>query len=165
MRLVDEEIAALYSWITGVARRLAGDTARGDDLAHDTILKALCAAGRIDSGRDMKPYLMAIMVNTLRSRWRHHSCLTICPLMGEWASGVFDMEMREEQRSVLTAISRLAKSDERVRSLWLYAMGYDYSEIAAMTCVSVGTVKSRLHYSRQRLKRLFKAQMSVKVKV
>ena len=33
--------------------------------------------------------------------------------------------------------------------LILYAEGYEYAEIAQMTKVSIGTVRSRLHYARK----------------
>ena len=40
---IELEIAALYPWIVGVACRMAGDEADGEDLAHDTIIKAIAA--------------------------------------------------------------------------------------------------------------------------
>ena len=77
----EREIDALYSWIRGVACRMAGDDMDGEDLAHDTIIKALLNAGRYDHGRDLKPWLLAIMSNTWKSLERHRACVPFCPLV------------------------------------------------------------------------------------
>ena len=75
------EIANLYPWIVGVACRMAGDEEDGEDLAHDTIIKALLAVVRFDRSRDLKPWLLSIMANTWKSRERHRSCVPFCPLV------------------------------------------------------------------------------------
>ena len=46
-------------------------------------------------------------------------------------------------------------SEEQVRPLWLYAQGYKYEEIASMTGVPLGTVKSWIFKTRQELKESF----------
>lgn len=45
--------------------------------------------------------------------------------------------------------------EEQARPLWLYAQGYKYEEIASMTGVPLGTVKSRIFTTRQELKESF----------
>lgn len=151
MSEIERDIAALYSWIVGVACRIAGDD--GEDLAHDTIVKALLNANRYDSGRDIKPWLLAIMVNTWKSAVRHRSCVPFCPLIdGVAECAPHDPLNVAASRSLVSLIRGMAKTDISMRSLLLYAEGYDYGEIAAMTGAKSGTVKSRIHYARQRLK-------------
>lgn len=151
MSEVERDIAAIYSWIRGVACRMAG--ADGEDLAHDTIVKALLNAGRYDRSRDIKPWLLAIMVNTWKSVERHRSCVPFCPLLDGFAVyAPHDPLDVASSRSLVSLIRGMAETDESMRSLWLYAEGYDYSEIAAMTGVKSGTVKSRIHYARKRLR-------------
>ncbi|MBQ7205013.1 MAG: RNA polymerase sigma factor [Muribaculaceae bacterium] len=153
MSEVEREIGALYSWIRGVACRMAGDEFDGEDLAHDTIVKALLHAGRYDSGRDIKPWLSAIMANTWKSRERHRACVPFCPLLdGVAVCAASDPLDVAASRSLVSLIRDMARRDVAMRSLWLYAEGYDYGEIAAMTGAKPGTVKSRIHYARQRLK-------------
>ena len=154
MRRVGEMIADLYPWIRGVACRISLNEMDGEDLAHDTIAKALLNHRRFDRSKDIKPWLMAIMMNTIKSDTRHRHCIDFCPLQEDWAGATCDMAWRYELQSIVSTIERMAVTDVRMRSLWLYAQGYDYNEIAAMTGASIGTVKSRIHYSRQRLKRL-----------
>jgi len=154
----EREIDALYSWIRGVACRMAGDDMDGEDLAHDTIIKALLNAGRYDHGRDLKPWLLAIMSNTWKSLERHRACVPFCPLVDVATVSVpMDPLDVASSRSLVSLIRRWARRDDGMRSLWLYAEGYDYGEIAAMTGAKVGTVKSRIHYARNRLKLLLSA--------
>ena len=157
MKGVGEKIADLYPWIRGVACRISLNEMDGEDLAHDTIVKALLNRRRFDRSKDIKPWLMTIMMNTLKSDRRHRHCIEFCPLQDDWAGATLDMARRYELQSILETISGVAERDIRMRSLLLYAQGYDYGEIAAMTHASIGTVKSRLHYSRKRLKRLLNA--------
>lgn len=149
------DITELYTWITGVACRMAGDQFDGEDLAHDTIVKALLNARRYDSKRDMKPWLLAIMVNTWKSVERHRSCVPFCPLLdGADMCTPDDPLDVAASRSLVSLIKGMSKSDIAMHSLWLYAEGYDYREIAAMTGAKTGTVKSRIHYARKRIKSL-----------
>ena len=157
MKGVGEKIADLYQWIRGVACRISVSEMDGEDLAHETIVKALLNRHRYDRSKDIKPWLMTIMMNTLKSDRRHRHCIEFCPLQEDWDVATFDMAWRYELQSLVETISGMAERDIRMRSLLLYAQGYDYGEIAAMTHASIGTVKSRLHYSRKRLKRLLNA--------
>lgn len=153
MSEVEREIGALYSWIRGVACRMAGDVADGEDLAHDTIVRALLNASRYDSDRDIKPWLTAIMANAWKSRERHRTCVPFCPLLeGAAVCSAQDPLDMAASRSLVSLIRDMARRDVAMRSLWLYAEGYDYGEISELTGAKPGTVKSRIHYARQRLK-------------
>lgn len=153
MSVVENEIATLYQWIVGVACRMSSCVADGEDLAHDTIVKALLSAGRFDRSRDLKPWLLTIMANTMKSRERHRLCVPFCPLVDDVCCPVDPLDAAAYE-SLVSLIRRLAISDIAMRSLWLYAMGYDYGEIAEATGARTGTVKSRIHYARKRLKNL-----------
>lgn len=150
---IEREIAALYPWIVGVACRMACED--GEDLAHDTIVKALVHSSRYDRGRDLKPWLLAIMLNTWKSDVRHRACIQFCPLVeGVSACVPHDPLDVAASRSLVSLIRGMAMSDISMLSLWLYAEGYDYGEIARKTGAKTGTIKSRIHYARQRLKAL-----------
>lgn len=149
------EIVDLYPWIVGVACRMAGEDADGEDLAHDTIIKALVNARRYDAARDLKPWLLSIMANTWKSQERHRACVPFCTLVEGVAVRVpHDPLDVAASRTLLSLIREMARRDVAMRSLWLYAEGYDYGEIAVATGARTGTVKSRIHYARKRLKRL-----------
>ena len=151
MNNIEQEIAHLYSWIRGVACRISCDVMDGEDLAHDTIIKALLNASRFHAGRDLKPWLMAIMANTYKSKMRHVAKIPFCPLQDEWT---IIYRSDPDDRITCKSIIALMQSDSRLQSLWLYASGYDYGEIAVMLGIKPGTVKSRIYYARKRLKSL-----------
>ncbi len=158
MNCVEREVERLYLWIRAVACRMACDESDGEDLAHDTIVKALTNARRFDGTKDIKPWLMAIMSNTFKSRRRRCGLVSFCPLHEVWSvCGREDPASAEAFRSLLSLIRTMSSKDVKMRSLLLYAEGYDYVEIAARTGANVGTVKSRIYYARKRLKSLLES--------
>ena len=66
----------------------------------------------------------------------------------------------ERARALNTALSRIA-ADQRSAIVLYDVEGYDYSEIAEMTGVSVGTVKSRIHRGRLALRALLEGRMEL----
>ncbi|MBQ8736118.1 MAG: hypothetical protein IJY75_09165 [Bacteroidaceae bacterium] len=55
-------------------------------------------------------------------------------------------------RELITLVKSM--SQEYFLPLMLYADGYKYQEIAENLGISIGTVKSRIHSARQRLKKM-----------
>ena len=66
----------------------------------------------------------------------------------------------ERQRVLVAAMSAIA-ADQRTAIVLYDVEGYDYSEIAAMTGVSLGTVKSRIHRGRLALRALLADRMEL----
>lgn len=158
MNVVEKEVERLYSWIMAVASRMARDCADWEDLAHDTIVKALVNAGKYDCGKDIKPWIVAIMSNTFKSRMHRCGLITFLPLREVCSVCGHDDPMgAEASRSLVFLIRRMSENDVKMRSLLLYAEGYDYNEIAELTGVRVGTVKSRIHNARKMLNGMLEA--------
>jgi RNA polymerase sigma-70 factor (ECF subfamily) len=66
----------------------------------------------------------------------------------------------ERSRLLATAMARI--TDDQRTAIVLYDVeGYDYTEIAAMTGVSLGTVKSRIHRGRLALRALLEDRMEI----
>jgi RNA polymerase sigma-70 factor (ECF subfamily) len=66
----------------------------------------------------------------------------------------------ERTRALAGALSRIT-DDQRVAIVLYDVEGYDYAEIADMTGVSLGTVKSRIHRGRLALRALLKDRMEL----
>ena len=66
-----------------------------------------------------------------------------------------------ERQRVLVAAMRAIGADQRTAIVLYDVEGYDYSEIAAMTGVSLGTVKSRIHRGRLALRALLADRMEL----
>jgi RNA polymerase sigma-70 factor (ECF subfamily) len=68
--------------------------------------------------------------------------------------------MAERHRALNAAMARI--TDDQRTAIVLYDVeGYDYAEIAGMTSVSVGTVKSRIHRGRLALRGLLADRMDL----
>ena len=68
--------------------------------------------------------------------------------------------MTERSRELAAALSRIA-DDQRIAIVLYDIEGYDYVEIARITGVSLGTVKSRIHRGRLALRGLLKGNMEL----
>jgi RNA polymerase sigma-70 factor (ECF subfamily) len=66
----------------------------------------------------------------------------------------------ERSRALAGALARIA-ADQRVAIVLYDVDGYDYAEIAVMTGVSLGTVKSRIHRGRLALRLLLESRMEL----
>ncbi len=159
-RLVRRHERAVYN----VALRLVGASMAAEEVTQDTFMRAYGALARFRGG-DFRPWLMRIATNRaydeLRRRKRAPSSfeeLTYEPEV-EWSTltGVEEPDARMERlelaRTLADALAQLP-NDQRVAVVLSDVQGYDYWEIAAITGVPYGTVKSRLSRARGRLRAL-----------
>lgn len=68
--------------------------------------------------------------------------------------------LRSRSRSIAVAMGQIT-SDQRTAILLYDVEGYDYLEIAEMTGVSLGTVKSRIHRGRLALREILASEMEL----
>jgi RNA polymerase sigma-70 factor (ECF subfamily) len=66
----------------------------------------------------------------------------------------------ERTRVLQDALSRITP-DQRAANVLFDIEGYDYAEIAEMTAVSLGTVKSRIHRGRLALRQVLEGRMEL----
>jgi len=141
------------------ALAVTGDPAAASDLLQDVFLRMHRFAGRIDPERPLEPWLYRTTTN-LTYTWvkRHKRWLRPLEDMVEWISGGDKQspshiaEKKEEWQDVRKAISNLPISQRMVVVLY-YINDLSLKEISEILDVPVGTIKSRLHYGRQALKR------------
>jgi len=159
-RLVRRHERAVYN----VALRLVGAGMAAEEVTQDTFMRAYGALARFRGG-DFRPWLMRIATNRaydeLRRRKRVPGSfeeLTYEPEV-EWSTltGVEDPDIRMERlelaRTLADALAQLPHA-QRLAVVLSDVQGYDYWEIAAITGVPYGTVKSRLSRARGRLRAL-----------
>lgn len=143
------------------ALSLAGDAAYADDLAQETLLNAFRSWHRYRPGTNIRAWLFTILRNLAISnhrRTRHHvhpcdfSELEGTLTMLESSDG--DVERRTLNRvtaeRVLSA-TQILSADFREALVLRDVEGLSYNEVADITGVSVGTVKSRLFRARRTL--------------
>jgi len=158
-----EALGELYdrhrSMVYRTALAITGEPETAADLVQDVFLRLHRFAHRIDSDRPIQPWLYRITANLAytwmkrRSRW-----LRFLREMGDWVTrerkpSVQRMaEIDEEIRWVQQAVSSLPPP-QRIVVVLYYVNDLSLSEIAETLDIPVGTVKSRLHYGRETLKK------------
>ncbi len=141
------------------ALAVTGDDAAAADLMQDVFLRVHRFANRIDPERPLEPWLYRTTMN-LTYTWvkRHNRWLRPLEDMAEWLTGgqkqspSYLIEMEDEWRGVHRAIGTLSLPQSAVVVLY-YINDLSLQEISEVLDVPVGTVKSRLHYGRQALKK------------
>lgn len=137
---------------------ITGDPEAAADLAQDVFLRLYRFADHIDPGRPLEPWLYRMTVN-LSYTWIKRNRRWLRPLedLAEWLIGSRQSphevaEMQDDWDRVQGAVSNLP-FPQRVVIVLYYLNDLSLQDIAEILDVPVGTVKSRLHYGRQTLRK------------
>ncbi len=140
-----------------VARTLTRQDAEAEDLVQDTLLRAFRAVGTFD-GRHPRSWLLTIMRNTHinRNRRRRPELLRNPDAATTNASGEVGHEEasgfdEDFDAAVESALIELSVPFRAVVEL-VDIRGLSYAEAARELAVPVGTVMSRLHRARRRIR-------------
>ena len=138
---------------------ITGDTEAASDLLQDVFLRLYRFADRIDPQRPLEPWLYRMTAN-LSYTWVKRSRRWLQPLedLADWLAGNGKntphevAERNDEWNQVQKAVSSLP-FQQRVVVILYYMNDLSLQEISNILEVPVGTVKSRLHYGRETLKK------------
>jgi RNA polymerase sigma-70 factor (ECF subfamily) len=146
-RLV-EQYAALGS---RTARVLLSNPSDAEDASQEAWLDAWRALPRFELGRPFRPWLLTLVANRCRMKARRHNPEVALDegmadeRAAEMEAGTdFDVELQD-------ALDALEPEQRHVVALRFYA-DLQLDEIAEVLGVPLGTVKSRLHRSLERLR-------------
>jgi len=158
--LVGRHERAVYA----VCLRILRDVPAAEDATQDTFLKAWQALGAFRGGL-VRPWLLRIATNrcydVIRARGRRPAdsldaeAFEVEPT---WTSQAPPGEAPEAFAARAELSARLERAlaglpdDQRVTIVLADVQGYGYDEVAAITGVAVGTVKSRVSRARARLR-------------
>lgn len=146
-------IASDIEWIENRARKFCKERAQAADLAYETVLKCLEVAERYRPGMPFRPWASVIMTNIYRMLYNRRKCVVFSDYSEcEEFADRCRTEERALLRDVLEAVGELDRRSVCIRCVLLYIDGYDYNEIASLTGICVGTVKSRMREGRRMLK-------------
>ncbi len=158
-QLISEYQRLAYS----VAYRLLQDPDAAADAVQDSFIKAYRALDSFRGG-SFKSWLMRIVTNTcydvLRARKRNRTdSLEEMPVESEYIPALTDRREspqqyveRQELASLLMAAIQTLPEDQRISIVLCDVEGYAYEEIADMTGVAIGTVKSRISRARGKVR-------------
>ena len=149
------------------ARRMTKSETDAEDLVQETMLKAYRFFDKFEEGTNCKAWLFKIMtnifINNYRSKSKSPEALAIDDiddgfLYGQLAQnyGVNDPEKEFFSKifddDIKNAIKDLPE-DFRIVVVLSFLEGFAYQEIAEITGLQIGTVKSRLHRGRKLLQK------------
>ncbi len=153
--LYDRHQRLVYRTAVGIT----GDEQVASDLLQDVFLRVHRFARHIDPDRPLEPWLYRTTAN-LTYTWmkRHNRWLRPLEEVAEWLAGskkqspAYVAETDQEWRDIRKAIASLSLQ-QRVVVVLYYINDLSLQEISEILDAPVGTIKSRLFYGRQALKR------------
>ena len=141
------------------ALAITHDRQSAEDILQECFLKLNAYARRIDVNLPLEPWLYRVTVNqaytwvTRRSRWLTSLESVIDRLVSPArANAEYQVEIAELQLAIQRAIDSLPPN-QRMTVVLYYLNDLSLKEISYILDCPVGTVKSRLHYGREQLKR------------
>ena len=169
-RLCDGDLAALGTLydryrlpVFHTALAVTHDRQAAEDILQECFLKLNSYAPRIDVSLPLEPWLYRVTVNlsytwvSRRSRWLVSLESVIDKLVSPARAGAeYHAEMAEFQAVLQRAIDSLPAS-QRMTVILYYLNDLSLKEISYVLDCPVGTVKSRLHYGREHLKKCLDA--------
>lgn len=162
--LVDCYQSAVYS----LSYRLLGNREAAEDAAQETFLSAFRALGRF-AGGNFRSWLLRIAANECKDELRRRKrkdALSLDEIFGRTESPIEihhpseRAEIRVEEHEMSAGIERILLNlpfEQRQAILLVDIYDFHYEEVATMTLSSIGTIKSRIHRGRQRLRELFES--------
>ena len=162
-RAFEEEAIPHLDTVYRVALRLSSDPSQADDLTQETMLKAFRSWHQYKQGTNVRAWLLTILRNTFINQYRRSKTLGSTVDVDEVEGfTIFDavQDVDPEGRffdqivddEVLRAIDELPEEFRETLTL-SDIESLSYAEIAEITGVPVGTVKSRLFRARQALQK------------
>jgi RNA polymerase sigma-70 factor, ECF subfamily len=161
----ERDAIPLLDHLYGGARRMTRSRAEAEDLVQDTMLKAYAGFRSFRQGTHLKAWLFRIMHNTWISDYHKARRRPIEHLSGEITNWQYAdrqpcLECRSAEVEALEALpdSEITEALDslpaslRVTIYYADVCGYPYKEIADIMDIPMGTVMSRLHRARCRLR-------------
>ena len=154
---------ALYDKYKGQAYRTAlaitRDQGAAEDILQECFLRVYAHIDKIDVSRPLSPWIHRIAVNlsynwvTKRKRWFPSLEEVIEQFVGDHRSSPEHILEREELQHIVQEAIHSLSFAQRVVIILFHLNGFSLEEIAYILDCPVGTVKSRLYYGRQNLRR------------
>jgi RNA polymerase sigma-70 factor (ECF subfamily) len=143
--------------VVSIAWGIVRNAADAEDLAQEAFVKAFQNIGRFRSGEPFGPWIYRIVTNLAldvvkhRARFRHEELSDAAPAERRDRADL-PATANELARRIDRAIESLPEMQRVVARLFLVEQ-FEHSEIAAMTGLSEGTIRSHLSLGRAKLQK------------
>lgn len=166
MELIEPSLRPLKRFVAAALR----NTPDADDIVQQTVLKAFVHLDQFRSEAQFTTWLRAIALNEIRQFHRErqrHGFQTVEALNFEVPdrkeSAQTACERKETGQVLRRAIKRLPENYQEVIEM-RYLSGLSLAETADRLSVDIGTVKTRLHRARRRLRMTFVDESEVQAR-
>ncbi len=147
---LENDIEQIRETIIQLAYHFVGTREQAEDLAHDTLVKALLNRKNFDKERDIHKWLYVIMKNHFINLYRRNKAFLnyqrTVKTDGRDHSNPLWKCIAEETKQKMRLLSK-----QENRCLNLFLQGYTYKEITEMTLLTLSTVKIRIFRARKKL--------------
>ncbi len=138
--------------VYGFALRMTGSVQVAEDVAQDCFVELLRKPGHYDAGRGpMRQYLLGIVRNLVFRYWRVERRLD--PIDDDPRIDTPDLTAGPIASLIEVAVQSLPPLQREALLLFEYE-GFTLEEIGRLVDADIGTVKSRLHRAREKLRLL-----------
>jgi len=153
-----EEIVSMYGKLNHFALSLTCDMEAARDLVQETYLKVLLYADKYEENTNLKAWMQTIMRNTFINDYRRQkrSNEFMCDNIDSLQVGIY--RQSSDKADINYYVKEINKeidyiADEQRIPFEMFLDGYKYKEIADKMNISLGTVKSRIFFTRKKLQR------------
>jgi len=164
--LFERDVVPVMGQLYPAALRMTRNASDAEDLVQETIAKAYAAFHQFRPGTNLRAWLHRIQANTFissyRKRRREPAAVPATGFSGDRQDGAdpLSVPVRSAEAEVLDRLAdsdilralRDLPEDFRVAIYLADIEGYPYREVAEMMGTPIGTVMSRLHRGRGRLR-------------
>ena len=149
-RLVEDRLDATYR----LARLILRDPQEAEDATHDAFVRAWRDHGRLRDPDRFDAWFGRILVNACRDRLRRGSHRRHDDLdRAASAAAPHDANRQVDERDALERAFRTLNADQRIAVVLRYYRDLPVEQVARTVGAPVGTVRSRLHYGLQQMRR------------
>lgn len=156
----EDTVLPLADQLRTAAMRLTHNAQDADDLVQEVMLRAYAGFGSFRAGTNHTAWLYRILRNTWISEHRKKKCrpdeVSMESISGMRTSKVSpsaeDAALASMPNEHVTTAFAALRVDMRTAVFYADVLGFSSAEIAALSDCPVGTVMSRLHRGRKRLR-------------
>lgn len=154
----ENELISLKSVLYRFALSLSRDKDDAEDLLQDTMFKTLTHREKFKMNKNFKSWVFTIMKNEFINKYRRDQKRNVLNDITK-ESSLIDMNTSItvlmpdeilEAKQIVSAIEDLNTNFKL--PFTMYISGYHYEEISDILEVKIGTIKSRIHFARKKLK-------------
>jgi RNA polymerase sigma factor (sigma-70 family) len=152
-----QDIIALESALRNFAFSLTLNQDDADDLLQDTFLKALLYKDKFEDDTNLKAWLYTIMRNTFINNYRRKTKSNSLIQQTEDMNYLRNMiSNRSDNADMKTSVKEITENISKIEEnqripFEMFIDGYKYKEISSQMDISIGTVKSRIFFTRKKL--------------